>query len=181
MVAAAYAAVIASEEDPARPLNHLTLKGVVPNAVTDRAGRMEQEVALTKGITPLEVGPGDKVQIVRAVTTYTKNETGAEDVSLLDLTSIRTLDFVRQAIKTRWDLRFPREKKTLRTKGKVRSETLDVLYKLEEAEIVENVEANQGGLLVEDSLFDVNRLDVTIPTDVVNGLHVLAGRIDMIL
>ena len=180
-IAAAYAAVIASEEDPARPLNTLWLNGVDVNAIIDRPGRTEQEVALAGGLTPLEVGPGEKVQVVRAITTYTKNAAGANDVSLLDLTSIRTLDYVRKALVERWKLRFPRDKKTVRTKAAVRSETLDVLYKCEELEIVEAVDANKSLLIVQDNLQDPNRLDVRIPADVVNGLHVIGGVIDMYL
>lgn len=180
-IAAAYAAVIASEEDPARPLNTLWLNGVDLNAVIDRPGRTEQEVALAGGLTPLEVGPGEKMQIVRAITTYTKNAAGANDVSLLDLTSIRTLDYVRKAVVERWKLRFPRDKKTVRNKAAVRSETLDVLYKCEELEIIEAVEESKPKLVVQDNLQDVSRLDVRIPADVVNGLHVIGGVIDMYL
>ena len=40
---------------------------------------------------------------------------------------------------------------------------------------------NKPGLLVEDDLQDPNRLDIRIPCDVVNGLHVLAARIDLLL
>jgi phage tail sheath gpL-like len=78
-------------------------------------------------------------------------------------------------------LRFPREKLSSKTPPKVRSEILDVLYKLEELEIVENVDANKDGVICERDLQDPNRLDAKIPTDVVNGLHVFAGRIDLIL
>jgi phage tail sheath gpL-like len=58
---------------------------------------------------------------------------------------------------------------------------LDVLYKLEELEIVEEVDANKDGVIVEKDLQDNNRLDAKIPTDVVNGLHVFAARIDLLL
>lgn len=56
-----------------------------------------------------------------------------------------------------------------------------MLYKLEELEIVEEVEANKAMLIVERDSQDVNRLDAAIPCDVVNGLHVFAGRIDLLL
>lgn len=180
-VAAAYAAVIASEEDPARPLNTLPLTGILANPLANRLMRTEQENALNNGITPSEVGPGDKVQIVRAVTTYTLDPQGVPDISLLDLTTIRTLDYVRKAVRERISLRFPREKLSARTPDKVRSEILDVLYKLEELEIVENVEANKAGVIVERDSQDPNRLNARIPTDVVNGLHIFAGRIDLLL
>jgi phage tail sheath gpL-like len=180
-VAAAYGAVIASEEDPARPLNTLMLTGIDPSPLPNRLGRTEQENALNNGVTPSEIGPGEKVQIVRAITTYTLDPQAIPDISLFDLTTIRTLDYVRTACRQRIALRFPREKLSSKTPAKVRSELLDVLVKLEELEIVEEVEANKDGLIVERDLQDPNRLNAKIPTDVVNGLHVFAGRIDLLL
>ncbi|EFZ7274865.1 phage tail protein [Shigella sonnei] len=180
-IAAAYAAVIASEEDPARPLNTLSMVSLDVPPVELRPGRNEQENALYNGLTPFEVGPGNKVQIVRAISTYTRNAEGVDDVSLLDITTIRTLDYVRKACRERIALRFPRDKLKDRTRLKVRSELLDVLYKLEELEIVEEVDANKDRLLVERDSQDVNRLDAAIPVDIVNGLHVFAGRIDLLL
>ncbi|MCX7204742.1 MAG: phage tail sheath subtilisin-like domain-containing protein [Proteobacteria bacterium] len=180
-VAAAYAAVIASEEDPARPLNTLALTAIAPSPFANRLSRTEQENALYNGVTPSEVGPGDKVQIVRAITTYTKDPQGIDDVSLLDLTTIRTLDYVRKACRERIALRFPREKLSSRTADKVWSELYDVLLKLEELEFVEQVVENKDKLIVQRDLQDANRLNARIPTDVVNGLHVFAGRIDLYL
>ncbi|HEY4721419.1 MAG TPA: phage tail sheath C-terminal domain-containing protein, partial [Anaerolineae bacterium] len=150
-------------------------------ALADRLSRIEQENALNNGVTPLEVGPGEKVQIVRAITTYTLDAQSIPDISLLDLTTIRTLDYVRKACRERISLRFPREKLSERTAPKVRDQLLDVLYKLEELEIVEQVDANKDGLIVERDSQDPNRLNAKIPTDVVNGLHVFAGRIDLLL
>lgn len=181
-IAAAYGAVVASEEDPARPLNTLALTGIDVPDVADRLTRTEQEVLLHNGVTPLEVGPdGTSVQIVRAITTYTVNAEGVDDVALLDLTTILTMDYVRKAVRERVVLRFPRSKLSSRTPPAVRGEILDVLFKLEELEIVEEVEANKDGVICERDLQDVNRLDAKIPTDVVNGLHVFAGRIDLLL
>jgi phage tail sheath gpL-like len=99
----------------------------------------------------------------------------------LDITTIRTLDYVRKACRERISLRFPREKLSSRTAPKVRSELIDVLLKLEDLEIVEEVKANLPGLVVERDSQDPNRLNAAIPTDVVNGLHVFAGRIDLLL
>lgn len=180
-IAASYGALIASEEDPARPLNTLPLTGILANPLANRLSRTEQENALYNGVAPTEVGPGDKVQIVRAVTTYILDAQGIPDISLLDLTTIRTLDYVRKAVRERISLRFPREKLSSRTAAKVRSEILDVLYKLEELEIVEQVDANKDGVIVERDSQDPNRLNARIPADVVNGLHVFAGRIDLLL
>lgn len=180
-IAAAFGAVAAFEEDPARPLNTLALTGILANPLANRSSRTEQETLLYNGVTPTEVGPGEKVQIVRAVTTYTLDANGIPDISMLDLTTIRTLDYVRKAIRERIALRFPREKLSSRTAAKVRSEILDVLFKLEELEIVEDVANNAADVIVERDLQDPNRLDAKIPTNVVNGLHVFAARIDLLL
>ncbi|MCX8962136.1 phage tail protein [Erwinia psidii] len=180
-IAAAYAAVIASETDPARPLNTLVLSTLDVVAAESRTGRNEQESALHNGLTPLEVGSGESVQIVRAISTYTKNAEGIDDVSMLDITTIRTLDYVRKACRERIVLRFPRDKLSSKTPARVRSELIDVLYRLEDLEIVENVADNLAGLIVERDGQDVNQLNAVIPVDIVNGLHIFAGRIDLIL
>lgn len=180
-VSAAMAAVAAGEEDPARPLNTLALNGIAIIPMANRLSRTEQENALANGVTPLEVGPGDVVQVVRAITTYTKDAQGIADISMLDWTTIGTLDYVRKACRERIALRFPREKLSSRTAPKVRGELLDVLAKLEDLEIVEEVEANKDGVIVERDSQDPNRLNAKIPVDVVNGLHVFAGRIDLLL
>lgn len=180
-LAAAMGAVIASEEDPARPLNTLQLAGVHAPVVTSRFTRAEQESCLLNGATPLEVGAGEKVQVVRAISTYIHDAGGIDDISLLDITTIRTLDYVRKACRERIALRFPREKLSTKTAARVRSELIDVLTKLEDLEIVEAVAANLPGLIVERDDQDPNRLNAKIPTDVVNGLHVFAGRIDLLL
>lgn len=179
--AAIYAAVMASEEDPARPLNTLALPGVAAPVVSQRLSRTEQESCLANGATPFEVGPGEVVQIVRAVSTYVHNPQGIADISLLDITTIRTLDYVRKACRERIALRFPREKLSSRTPEKVRDQLLDVLYRLEELEIVEEVAAHEDALIVERDSQDPNRLNARIPADVVNGLHIFAGRIDLLL
>lgn len=180
-ISAAYCAVAASEEDPARPLNTLELTNIAAPPDTARLSRTEQEVALKSGVTPLEVGPGGVVQIVRAISTYTKNPAGVADVSLLDMTTIRTMDYVAKAVRERVELRFPREKLSTRTPPKVRSEILDVLRQLEELEIVEEVAANAEGVICERDVQDPNRLNARVPSDVVNGLHVFAGVIDLLL
>ncbi len=180
IIAAGYAAVLAFEEDPARSLNTLEIKGL--NITPDAQWPLFNECnnALYNGLTPLTVVAG-KVQIMRAVSTYTKSAANVDDPALLDITTIRTLDYTRRAIKERIALRFPRDKLSDRLLPKVKSEILDVLLKLEQAEIIENAETNKGKLVVSRSLQDANRVNAAIPADVVNGLHVFAGRIDLIL
>jgi phage tail sheath gpL-like len=175
-IAAIYAAVIASEDDPARPLNTLTLPGLDITAQQNWPGRTEQENALANGLTPFEV-VGNTVQIVRAISTYVKNAEGVVDRALMDITIIRSLDYVRLACRTRISQRFPREKLTDAKLLRIRSELLDVLYVLEGLEIVENVDAYKDQLTVVRNAQDDTRADATIPAPVVRGLHIFAGLI----
>nr|WP_241391032.1 phage tail sheath C-terminal domain-containing protein [Serratia proteamaculans]ULG15501.1 phage tail protein [Serratia proteamaculans] len=175
-LAAVYAAIMASESDPARPLNTLALPGLDITSQDKWPGRTEQENALGNGLTPFEVS-GSTVQIVRAVSTYVKNAMDVTDRSLMDITIIRSLDYVRLACRTRMTQRFPREKLTDTRLARIRSELLDVLYSLETLEIVEKVDALKDQLLVTRNLQDDTRADGTIPASVVRGLHVFAGTI----
>ena len=181
-LAAAFASVMASEEDPARPLNTLALEGIGLCASKDKTMRTEQENALYNGVTPVETSPdGSRAQIVRAITTYTKTANGTADESLLDVTTVRTLIYVSKACIQRVALRFPREKLSEKTPQRVRSELIDVLMRCEELEILEQVEANLANLIVERDKQNVNMLDVRIPSDVVNGLHVVGMVVDLYL
>ncbi|MDH3975614.1 MAG: phage tail sheath subtilisin-like domain-containing protein [Deltaproteobacteria bacterium] len=180
-VASAFASVLAGVEDPAMPLNTVELKGIHAPVISDRLSRSEQESCLYNGVTPLEIGPGEKVQVVRAISTYIKDGNGIDDISLLDITTIRTLDYVRKATMQRVALRFPQTKKTIRVKDAIKTELLDVAYKMEELEILENVDEHKGSFIVEDDLVDPSRVNAKIPADIVNGLHVFAGRIDLLL
>jgi len=88
---AVYAAIMASESDPARPLNTLTLPLLDITAQDKWPGCTEQENALSNGLTPFDVS-GSGVQIVRAVSTYVKNAMDVTDRSMMDITIIRSLD-----------------------------------------------------------------------------------------
>ena len=181
-LAAAFAAVMASEEDPARPLNTLALNSIGVCESTDKTMRTEQENALYNGVTPIETSPaGTQAQIVRAITTYTKTANGTADESLLDVTTVRTLIYVSRACVDRIALRFPRDKLSDRTPPRVRSELIDVLMRCEELEILERVEENLPKLIVERDLQNTGMLNCRIPSDVVNGLHVVGMVVDLYL
>lgn len=180
-VAAGYASEIATEQDPAMPLDTLPIAGLDATPASAWPSKTEIELALWNGLTPLKVGAGSVVQIVRAISTYLVNATGVADPSLLDITTIRTMDYSALAWKTRMELRFPRAKNNDKTATKVRSELLDVAYELQTAEIIENVDTYKANMLVEQDLQDATALDASIPCNVVPGLHVFKAKINLIL
>nr|DAS68706.1 MAG TPA: tail component [Caudoviricetes sp.] len=180
MLAAGYAAVIASEEDPARPLNTLPVRGLALVNDAQIPTWAEYNQALFNGLTPLNI-VNHRVQIMRAITTYTKSPTGVDDPSYLELGTIRSLDYGRKAIEQRLALRFGRSKLVKKkTPAKVRSEILDVMFKLEELEIWQNVAENKARLICVVNPQDDSRIDAEVPADVVKGLHVLATKVMLV-
>ncbi|EAN8606675.1 phage tail protein [Salmonella enterica] len=176
-LAAVYAARIVSEDDPSEPLDNLSLPGLDITPREYWPMRTEEEKALHNGLTPFRV-QGSTVQVVRAISTYVKNAAGINDATLLDITTLRTLDYVRVAWRTRMAQRFPNGGKlTDHRLRQVKSETLDVLYQLESLEMVEKVQQYQDQVMVLPNKQDDTRADVSIPASVVRGLHILTGTI----
>jgi phage tail sheath gpL-like len=54
---------------------------------------------------------------------------------------------------------------------------LNQLLKLDKAEILENVAALEPELIVVLNSTDATRADVTIPTDMVRGMHIIAATL----
>ncbi|KGT95350.1 tail sheath protein [Erwinia typographi] len=177
ILAAVYAATIAAEDDPSEPLDNAVLTGLDVTAQTDWPMRTEMEKALHNGLTPFNV-VNNEVQLVRAISTYVKNSQGIDDPTLLDINTIRTLDYIRKAWRTRMSQRFPNNGKlTDHRLRQIKSETLDVLYALQALEMVENIDTYKDQVTVTRNLQDANRADTAIPAPVVRGLHILTGTI----
>jgi phage tail sheath gpL-like len=176
-LAAAYMAVAASEQDPARPLNTLEIKGIALPDADKWLTRTEQENLLANGVTPLETTVDGLIRIVRAVTSYTKNAQGTADASKLDITTVRSADYVRKAVRTAISLKFPREKASNRIISAVWAVIYDTLRDLEELEVVENVDGYINEITVEKSATEVGRYDASIPAPLVPGFHIFAGSI----
>ena len=68
-----------------------------------------------------------------------------------------------------------------RTAPRVRSELIDVWMRCEDREILERVEENLPKLIVERDLQNTGMLNCRIPSDVVNGLHVVGMVVDLYL
>ncbi|MMZ41782.1 Phage tail sheath protein [compost metagenome] len=176
-MAAVYAAVIAAQGDPSEPMDNAVLPGMDVTAQSDWPMRTEEENALHNGLTPFRV-LGTRVQVVRAISTYVKNAASVEDATLLDITTLRTLDAVRVAWRTRMSQRYPNGGKLTDARLRsIRSETLDVLYALQELDMVEHIDRYKSQVTVVRNARDDTRADVAIPAPVVRGLHILTGTV----
>ena len=179
-VGCAYAAIIGSQPDPSNSMDNLPVVAVAPPAVQDRFTWAQKQDQLNNGLTPLQVIPGETVAICRAISTYTLNSLGFPDPTLLDITTIRALDMVRFQILVSLSTKFVRAKNNSRVLSRIKAEVKNTLYLLEAAQVVRNVKQYESGILVEQDLSDVSRVDIKVPAPIVPGLHVIAGVIELL-
>jgi len=180
-VAAAYAADLVAQSDPALPYNGDVLVPVAPPSIVDRLTRTVQEDCLHSGVTPLEVIPGEQVAIVKAITTYVYNGSGNPDATLLNVNTYRVLDYVRAQVKARLEARFRKSKITTRILKSIVSEITDVLYLIQVLEIVKDVDTYKAGITAVINSSNPSRVDVEIPTPIVSPLDIIAGELKLII
>lgn len=174
--------------DPARPLQTLSLPGIAGPPETQRFTRAERELLLKDGISTYRVDPDGTVRIERAITTYQLNASGIDDIAYLDVETVRTLSYLRQAVRARISLKYPRHKlagndarfgpgQAIVTPNILRAELVALMRELEDAGLVENLDQFKGDLIVERNATDPNRVDALIPPDIVNQFRVFAGQV----
>lgn len=181
-------------QDPARPLHGLKLKGILPPPSENRFSNPEKEILLYDGIATYVVDTSGNVQIERCITTYQTNASGVIDPSYLDVQILATLEEIRYQYKTRMTSRFitPRFKladdtfpvqpgtKVAQPKT-VRQEIIALFTLLRDDALIENLDEFITNLIVERNESDKTRIDVLLPPDLINQFRILAGLIQFIL
>lgn len=111
--ASAYCAVASYQLaiDPARPLQTLVMRGILPPNKEDRWPQFpERNLLLGDGIATTFVTPGEEVAIEREVSMYKVNTYGDPDPSYMDITTPATLGYLRYSLRTMVTNNFPRHK-----------------------------------------------------------------------
>jgi phage tail sheath gpL-like len=174
--------------DPARPLQTLTLVGIKPAPAANRFIRSERNNLLSYGIATSIVDAGGNVVIERPVTTYTLNSSGIVDPSYRDIETMFTLSYLRYTVRARVSQKFPRYKlandgtqfapgQAIVTPKIIRAEMIALFRDWEDAGLVEDIDQFKADLLVQRNSTDVNRVDVLLPPNIVNGFKVFAAQI----
>ncbi|HEY9200768.1 MAG TPA: phage tail sheath subtilisin-like domain-containing protein [Gammaproteobacteria bacterium] len=110
---AAINAVVAAASlsiDPARPLQTLTLPGVLAPAIEDRWTTTERNTLLYDGIATHVVNADGTVSIERQITMYQLNAAGNADDAYLDINTPETLERIRFTQRSLFARKFPRHK-----------------------------------------------------------------------
>lgn len=132
--AAALAGVIASEKDPAVPLNGAEVAGL--GGLSTQYSDNDIDLLVRGGVTPLESMAGT-ISAVRGITTRTTTG-GAGDTTWRELTTILIVDDVIPAVRNALRSRFSRAKNTAQSRSAIRSQVIVELEKKLSAEIIES-------------------------------------------
>lgn len=178
--------------DPARPVQTLQIPGVLAPPLTSRFTFAERDLLLRDGISTFRTNDAGQCFVERVVTTYQTAPGGAEDISYLDVETLKTLAYIRYDLRTMISLRFPRHKladdgtafargQNVVTPGTLRAEIIARFKQWEAAGLVEGVEQFKQDIIVVRSTTDPNRVDALLPPDLVNQFRVLAAQIEFLL
>jgi phage tail sheath gpL-like len=186
-VAAAYTGKAARgfTNDPARPLQTLSLDGILPAKLHERFILSELNSLSLNGMATQRTESNNVPMIARETTTYQLNLYGYPDDAYTDATTLATLARLlrnqRQAVTSKW----PRHKladdgtrfgpgQAIVTPKSIKAE-LVAQYRIDEFNgLVENANAFKQNLIVERDSNDPTRVNVLYPPDLINGLRLFA-------
>lgn len=174
--------------DPARPLQTLPYRYCLPPAKNDELMQQERSLLLYDGIATTYVGDGGTMRVERLITTYKNNAAGADDEAYLDVETLFTLMTIRHDWRNSIRTKYPRHKladdgtrfgdgQAVVTPNVIKAEAIAKFRDWEDLGLVEGIEQYKRDLVVERSETDPNRLNVLCPPDLVNGLRVVATKI----
>ena len=178
--------------DPARPVQTLQVPGVLAPPLASRFTYAERDLLLRDGISTFRTNDAGQCFVERVVTTYQTAPGGAEDISYLDVETLKTLAYLRYDLRTMISLRYPRHKladdgtafargQNVVTPGTLRAEIIARFKSWEAAGLVEGAEQFKQDIIVVRSSSDPNRVDALLPPDLVNQFRVLAAQIEFYL
>ncbi len=186
------AIAVSAQADPGLPLVNMRLLGLLAAPKPDRFTLLERNTLLSDGISTNKVDSGGNVYIERIITLYQENSFGSADPSYMDLATLLILSYIRYDLVATWTSKFPRFKladdgvrfssgQPVMTPSVAKAELLAKFRQWESIGLVENFDQFAEDLIVERNSQDVNRLDVVLPPDVINGLIVSAFRLSFLL
>lgn len=191
--AAAFAAQAAKAltNDPARPLQTLTLDGILsaPKAFRFNKTQLNAMAGVGLAIQGTDVD-GQQLgvpQLLREQSQYQKNTQGQADNAYELATTLATLDEIFTRLRQAIGNRFPRSKlandgmrlapgQAVVTPKIIKSELIAEYGLMEYDGLVENMKAFKDALVVERSSTDPNAVEVLYPPDLINQLRRLNIR-----
>ncbi|UGY12522.1 hypothetical protein HAP48_0001990 [Bradyrhizobium septentrionale] len=185
--AAAYAAKAqrALINDPARPLQALTLNQIKAAPIHERFDFVELNSLASNGLAIAKIGADNQPMIAREQTTYQTNLYGQPDDAYELVTTLATLAKLLRNQKHAITSKFPRHKladdgtkfgagQAIVTPGIIKAELVSEYQQDMYVGLVENLAAFKQHLIVERDPNDPNRVNVLYPPDLINQLRIFA-------
>ena len=185
--AAAYAAKAqrALINDPARPLQALTLNQIKAAPIHQRFDFVELNSLASNGLAIQKIGADNQPMIAREQTTYQLNLYGQPDDAYELVTTLATLAKLLRNQKHAITSKFPRHKlandgtkfgpgQAIVTPGIIKAELVAEYQQDMYNGLVENLAAFKQYLIVERDPNDPNRFNVLYPPDLINQLRIFA-------
>lgn len=163
LAAAALAGLLATQTDPALPLNSAVLPGL--SGVTELWTEARLDALLRGGVTPLEC-VGGSVSVIRAVTTCTTVD-GTADATFRELNTILVIDEVLPALRSALQQQFSRMKNTAVTRSAIRNQVLVELERRVAAQIIDSYDT----LTVTQNADDPTVCDIRFRFSVAHNLN----------
>lgn len=173
--------------DPCRPLQTLKMSGLYSIAETE-FDWAERNLMLHEGMGTYTVNTAKEVLVERAVTAYTENAAGIADNSYLDIMTPATAMYFRQKQRSRILSKYARHKvakdgtrfapgQVIVTPSMFKTELLALYKELEYAGIVQDFDGYKKSLIVELDDSNKQRINYQDSPQFVNGLIIVAGKI----
>ncbi|MEZ8115161.1 phage tail sheath subtilisin-like domain-containing protein [Vibrio splendidus] len=173
--------------DPCRPLQTLKLNGVYSLAAQEWDWA-ERNLFLYEGLSTYTVNGAKEVSVERAVTAYTENAAGVADNSYLDVMTPATAMYFRQKQRSLILSTYPRHKvakdgtkfakgQPIVTPSMIKTKLLILYRELEYQGIVQDFEGYKKSLIVELDENNKQRVNYQDSPQFVNGLMIVAGKI----
>ena len=188
--AAALAGAVAPSlrNDPAMPLQTLTIAGVVAPPVQSRFLPNQRNALLYDGISTFVVDPAGVVSIERLITTYQVNAAGLSDNSYLDAETLFTLTLTLRLFNALWASKFARAKlgtsgvrypagSGVVTPATIKAELVAAYRAMEDAGLVQDSDAFAAGVSVAKSATSPGRVDVLLPLTLIGQLRTIATQV----
>jgi phage tail sheath gpL-like len=171
--------------DPARPLQALTLNEIKAAPIHQRFDFVELNSLALNGIAIQKIGSDGQPMIAREQTTYQMNLYGQPDDAYELMTTLATLAKLLRNQKYAITSKFPRHKladdgtkfgpgQAIVTPGIIKAELINQYQQDMYNGLVENLSAFKRNLLVERDPNDPNRVNVLYPPDLINQLRIFA-------
>jgi phage tail sheath gpL-like len=171
--------------DPARPLQTLSLNGIKLAPLQQRFNTPEINTLAQSGLATQKAGSDNQPMISRETTTYQLNLYGNPDTAYELVTTLATLAKLIRNQKQAVTSKFPRMKlandgtrfgpgQAIVTPSIIKMELIAEYAADSYNGLVENISAFEQNLLVERDSTDPNRVNVLYPPDLINQLRVFA-------